>query len=191
MSRKSQSILAAILAIIMILSLLIALIPSASAVTQGDIDELKKKRDAIAEEKAAKQAVVDDLEAKQASILELKHALDERNEFAKQQIELNNQEIELYAEMIQAKADELEEAIAREEQQLERYRTRVRAMEENGDFDFLALLLNVTDLGELLTTIDDMGEIMESDRQLEDDYIAARENTVTAPSASLTTRALS
>ena len=177
MSRKSQSILAAILAVIMILSLLIALIPSASAVTQGEIDELKKKRDEIAEEKAAKQAVVDDLEEKQASILELKHALDERNDYAKQQIELNNQEIELYAEMIRTKAEELDVAVAREEQQLDRYRTRVRAMEENGDYDFLALLLNVTDLGELLTTIDDMGEIMESDRQLEDDYIAARENT--------------
>ena len=79
--------------------------------------------------------------------------------------------------MIREMAEELDEAIAREEQQLQRYRTRVRAMEENGDYDFLALLLNTTDLGELLTTIDDIGEIMESDRQLEDDYIAARENT--------------
>ena len=177
MSKKTQSVLAAILVVIMILSLLIALIPAAHAVTEAEIEELKRKRDEIAEEKAAKQAVVDDLEAKQASILELKHALDERNDFTKQQIELNNREIELYAQMIRDKAEELDEAIAREEQQLLRYRTRVRAMEENGDYDFLALLLNTTDLGELLTTIDDIGEIMESDRQLEDDYIAARENT--------------
>ncbi len=177
MSKKTQSVLAAVLVVIMILSLLIALIPAAHAVTEAEIDELKRKRDEIAEEKAAKQAVVDDLEAKQDSILELKHALDERNDYTKQQIELNNREIELYAQMIREKAEELDEAIAREEQQLQRYRTRVRAMEENGDYDFLALLLNTTDLGELLTTIDDIGEIMESDRQLEDDYIAARENT--------------
>ena len=177
MNKKTQSILAAVLVVIMILSLLIALIPSASAVTEDEIEALKRKRDEIAEEKAAKQAVVDDLEAKQDSILELKHALDERNDYTKQQIELNNQEIELYGQMILDKAAELDEAIALEEQQLERYRTRVRAMEENGDYDFLALLLNTTDLGELLTAIDDIGEIMESDRQLEDAYIAARENT--------------
>ncbi len=177
MSKKTQSVLAAILVVIMILSLLIALIPAAHAVTEAEIEELKRQRDEIAEEKAARQAVVDDLEAKQESILELKHALDERNSYTMQQIELNKREIELYGQMIQEKAEELEDAIAREEQQLERYRTRVRAMEENGDYDFLAMLLNTTDLGELLSTIDDIGEIMESDRQLEDQYIAARENT--------------
>ena len=177
MNKKIQSILSAILVIIFILSLLIALVPAAHAVTEAEIEELKRKRDEIAEEKAAKQAVVDDLEAKQESILELKHALDERNDYTKQQIELNNREIELYGQMIQEKAEELEAAIEREQRQLERYRTRVRAMEENGDYDFLALLLNTTNLGELLTTIDDIGEIMESDRQLEDAYIAARENT--------------
>ena len=61
MNKKTQSILAAILVVIMILSLLIALIPSASAVTEDEIEALKRKRDEIAEEKAAKQAVVDDL----------------------------------------------------------------------------------------------------------------------------------
>ncbi len=177
MNKKTQSILAAVLVVIMILSLLIALIPSAHAVTEEQIKALERERDEIAEEKAAKQAVVDDLSAKQESVLELKHALDERNDFTRQQIELNNREIALYAQMIEEKGVELDGAITLEEQQLERYRVRVRAMEENGDYDFLALLLNTTTLGELLTTIDDIGEIMESDRQLEDDYIAARENT--------------
>ncbi|MBQ1742850.1 MAG: hypothetical protein II045_07150, partial [Oscillospiraceae bacterium] len=111
MSKKTQSIFAAILAVIMILSLLVALIPAAHAVTEAEIEALKRQRDEIAEEKAAKQAVVDDLEAKQESILELKHALDERNDYTKQQIELNNREIELYGQMIQEKAEELEAAI--------------------------------------------------------------------------------
>ena len=177
MNKKFQSIFAIVLALIMILSLLLALIPAAHADLDDQIAALKKQRDEIAEQKAEKQKVVDDLESKQNSILELKHALDERNEFTRQQIELNNREIELYAEMIRQKAQELDEAVALEEQQLERYRQRVRAMEENGEYDFLALLLNTTDLGELLSNVDDIGKIMESDRRLEDDYIAARENT--------------
>ncbi len=177
MNKKFQSIFAIVLALIMILSLLLALIPAAHADLDDQIAALKKQRDEIAEQKAEKQKVVDDLESKQNSILELKHALDERNEFTRQQIELNNREIELYAEMICQKAQELDEAVALEEQQLERYRQRVRAMEENGEYEFLALLLNTTDLGELLSNVDDIGKIMESDRRLEDDYIAARENT--------------
>jgi hypothetical protein len=51
------------------------------------------------------------------------------------------------------------------------------ALEENVNADFLAMLLNSNSLGEFLTAIDDIGEIMESDKLLEDAYIAARENT--------------
>ena len=120
---------------------------------------------------------MDELEAQHADVLERKLALDERNAFTLEQMELNEQEIALYDQMIEEKAREVDDARALEEQQLERYRTRVRAMEENGNYGFLALVLNAGSLGELLTAMDDIGEIMESDRRLEDEYIAAREHT--------------
>ena len=94
-----------------------------------------------------------------------------------QQIQLNNQEIELYDEMIAEKAAELEEAQRLENEQLERYRARVRAMEENGGYNILAIISKSDSFSDMLTAMDDVGEIMESDRQLEDAYIAARENT--------------
>ena len=175
MNKNIQTLLAKILVAIMILGLFAALIQPALAVSEEEIERLKRQRDEIAEEKAEKQAIVDDLESKQASVLELKHALDERNEFTRQQIELNVREIELYQEMILKKAAELDAAVAQEEEQMNRYRTRVRAMEENGGYDFLSLLMNTADLGEFLTAMDDIGEIMESDKHLEESYIAARE----------------
>ena len=61
-------------------------------------------------------------------------------------------------------------------EQLAQYRVRVRAMEENGGYGVLSMLLKTTDLGELLTVMDDVGEIMERDREIEEAYIAAREN---------------
>ena len=96
MNKNIQTLLAKILVAIMILGLFAALIQPALAVSEEEIERLKRQRDEIAEEKAEKQAIVDDLESKQASVLELKHALDERNEFTRQQIELNVREIELY-----------------------------------------------------------------------------------------------
>ena len=178
MNRKTKSLLALILSVMTVLSLILGALPiQAQAVTQSEIDALKKERDKIAEEKAAQQAIVDELEAQHASVLERKLALDERNVYTQQQIELNEQEIALYDQMIEDKAKEVEAAKALEEQQLERYRSRVRAMEENGSYSFLALVLNSSSLGELLTAMDDIGEIMESDRRLEDEYIAAREHT--------------
>jgi len=178
MKKQTKTLLAWTLAAVLTLSLFSFAIPSgAYAVTQNDLDVLAVQRDELRSQQAEQQALIDDLRDQQASALDLKLALERQTVFTLEQIELNKQEIALYDQMIEDKAQEVEEARAREEAQLQRYRTRVRAMEENGNYDFLALLLNTTSLGEFLTAIDDIGEIMESDRQLEDAYIAAREHT--------------
>lgn len=169
--------------ICLFLSLLICLfsfspvfITRASAVTQSEIDELEKKKEEINEKKKAQQALVDALEGEQADFLELKKALDDRNAYTLEQMDLNQQEIDLYAGIIEEKSQEVEAARAVEQEQMEKYRVRLRAMEENGSYNFLAVFLNASSLGELLTVMDDIGEIMDSDKKLEDDYIQAREN---------------
>lgn len=173
---KSKSILYSVLSLLIVISVLFSIVPSAAyAVTQEEIDELEKERDRIEEQREAQQAIVDDLEEKQAGILQRKQALDERNAYTIEQMQLNEQTIELYSQMIAEKAKEVDAAKAIEEEQLEKYRHRVRAMEENGSYDYLALILNASSLGELLTAMDDIGEIMNSDKKLEDEYIAARE----------------
>ena len=174
MKRKIKTILSGLLCCALLLS---AAPLGASATTQDDIDALRAERDAIRAQRLEKQAVVDQLEEEQAGILEQKRALDERNLYTLQQIELNDEEIALYDDMIAEKGKELFAAQELENEQLERYRSRVRAMEENGTLNYLAMILKANNLGELLTTIDDIGEIMQSDRQLEDAYIKARENT--------------
>ena len=173
-SRILSSALAAVLSAVLLLGVLPA---PAFAVTQYEIDQLEKKKEALEAKVAEKQAVADELEAQHASAMEQKQALDERNEYLIQQIQLNDEQIALYDELIEEKAKEVDAARALEEEQLARYRARVRAMEENGSGGMLAMLLNANSLGEFLTAIDDIGEIMESDKQLEDAYIAARRNT--------------
>ncbi|MDO4990951.1 MAG: peptidoglycan DD-metalloendopeptidase family protein [Eubacteriales bacterium] len=174
MKRKTKTLLCLMLS----LCLLLCAAPlQAAAVKQEDIDALKAQRDAIEARRLEKQAVVDQLEAEQADVLEQKRALDERNLYTYQQIQINNEEIALYDEMIAEKEEELLGAQKLEQDQLERYRARVRAMEENGTLNYLAMILKANNLGELLSAIDDIGEIMLSDRKLEDAYIQARENT--------------
>ncbi len=176
--QRQKKILAAALAVLMSFSLVFGVLPApAYAVTQAEIDELERKKEALEKQVEEKQAIVDELEAQQASVLEQKQALDERNDYLYEQLSINAEQIALYDQLIAQKALEVDEAKAKELEQLERYRKRVRAMEENGNADFLAMLLNANSLGEFLTAIDDIGEIMESDKLLEDAYIAARENT--------------
>lgn len=176
--RKIRAALALCLSVLMMGTVVSEAIPvPAYAVTQSQIDELKEQRNVIRAQRQEKQAIVEALEAEKADVVAQKQAMDERNMYTLQQIQLNNQEIELYDEMIAEKAAELEEAQRLENEQLERYRARVRAMEENGGYNILAIISKSDSFSDMLTAMDDVGEIMESDRQLEDAYIAARENT--------------
>ena len=149
----------------------------AFAASEEELEQLKKERDALVKQRQQQQAVVDYLKQQQAGVLMVKAALDERNTYTIMQIQLNNDEIALYEKMIEDKSIEVDEAKALEDKQLAMYRSRVRAMEENGNYSFIALLLNTSNVGEFLTAMDDIGEIMLSDKKLEDAYVEAREHT--------------
>ena len=167
-----------ILSLALVCALLFGAMPlAADAVTQDDVNAMRAERDAIAAKREEMQAVVDQLESEQAGVLERKRAMDERNSYTLKQIQLNNEEIAIYDEMIAAKENEVNTAKALEDQQMERYRVRIRAMEENGGYGILTMVLRTSNLTEFLTAMDDVGEIMESDRELEEAYRAARENT--------------
>ena len=167
-----------ILALTLVCALCLSAVPvPAFAVTQDEVNAMRAERDAIAAKRQEKQAVVDQLEAEQAGVMERKRAMDERNAYTLQQIQLNNEEIAIYDEMISAKAREVDAARTLEAEQLERYRVRIRAMEENGGYGILTMVLRTSSLSEFLTVMDDVGEIMQSDKQLEEAYRAAREHT--------------
>ena len=146
-------------------------------VSQAELESLRAERAMIQAQREAKQAEIDELTESAVGILVQKRALDERNMYTMQQIQLNNEEIALYDQMIADKEQEVLNAQEREQDQLVRYRARVRAMEENGTLNYLAMILKSNNLGEMLTAMDDVEEIMTRDKKLEDDYIQARENT--------------
>ena len=174
--KKLVSIMCLILAVIMVLSLLFSVIPvRAYAVTQADIDAVRAKKEEISRRVVEAQERLSGLESQQLNVLEQKAALEEQRNSAMEALELVTEEIAMYDEMIEQKNQELQAALAKEQAQLERYRTRIRAMEENRGYNIIALFVNSTSFAELLAALDDMGEIMESDKQLEHEYRAARQ----------------
>lgn len=177
-NKRAKSIIAVILAVLMLLGLMTSLIPAtAHAVTQSEIDQLQQQKNELSGKVQECQERLQQLQDEQSNVLEQKAALDVQSQLAEEQLQLVAQEIALYDGMISDKAEELEEARAREAEQLRRYRARVRAMEESGGYNILALIINSNSFSELLTAIDDMGEIMESDKALEEEYRAARQET--------------
>ena len=148
---------------------------TAGAVSRAEIDALEREKKAITEKKNAVSVEIAGLQNEQAGILEQKAALDEQNDLARQEIELINEQIEIYDGLIKEKEAELVEALELEAYQKERFRTRMRAMEENGELGYMAFIFQATSFSDLLTRIDNINEILESDKALEEKYIAARE----------------
>ena len=174
--KRAISILAIIMAVVMILSLILSVLPTAYAVTQGDIDALQAKKNELTARVQEAQERLNTMQEQEATVLEKKAALDEENTAAKEALVLVAQELAMYDEILAEKTLELEEAQSREQAQARKYRARIRSMEEDGTYDFLALLFNSANFSELLAKLDDMDAIMESDKRLEEQYRAAREN---------------
>ena len=143
---------------------------------------LNEEKEIATQNRINAQNKVEQLKREQAAVIEEKMALEERNIAAQKEIELIVEQIELLEleiktteEKIERKAQEVEEAKNNEELQLEKYRSRIRAMEENGSYNILALILQSSSYSQLLASLDDYGEIMTSDQRLYDQLVAARE----------------
>lgn len=175
--KRFITIVAIVLSLLMLFSVLISVLSSmAGAVSQSDIDSLNEQKAALQSEQAVLESEIAGLQSEQATVLEQKAALDEQNELARQEIELINEQIDIYDQLIENKSDELEEAIAAQEEQTEKYQTRMRAMEEEGTVSYLAILFDATSFSDLLSRLDMIWEIMENDSQLEAEFIAASEH---------------
>ena len=166
--------LAAVLAAVLILSLGAPVLP-ASAVTQADIDALEAQRDEIKARQAEVGEQLDSLNSDRASLMARKAALDEQNELLREDIVLIGEQIAVYDTLIEEKRAAVDRAVAEEEAQFDRYRRRVRAMEEQNDWTYLAFLLDATSLTDLLSRLNDVTDILTHDQNLRADYVAARE----------------
>lgn len=166
---------AAFLALVM---LALALMPAgpALAVSQSEIDALEEQRDELKAQREEMQAGIDELKDQQAGVLEQKRALDEQNEVYRQELELIEEQVSLYTRLVDEKAAELEKATADEAEQLAIYKQHVRAMEENGEYTYLSIIFGSKSLSQLMSNLDMIGEIMDADKRIYDQYTAARED---------------
>lgn len=174
-NKRIASVIAVVLVVLMMASLVFSLIPVSAYA--DELSDLKYQKEQLSGQVKECQERLDQLKEQQANVLEQKAALDEQNRLANEQLKLVAEEIEEYNKLIEEKSKEVEAARTVEEKQLERYRSRVRAMEESGGYNILSLITNSENFSDLITAMDDMGEIMESDRALQEAYIAAREET--------------
>jgi len=185
-NKKFVRIVAIVLAIIMLLSvamIAIELLVSSTAsarVTQTQINNLRNDKSDLERRKREIQARINTIEFERMEEIAKKEILDERIVLTGLEIDNVNATINYYDLLIREKEYEVFLAQGREEEQLQRYRNRVRNMEENGIISYLEIIFDSTSFSDMLARIDFVADIMRSDENAYSDLIAARSETEAA-----------
>lgn len=164
--RKAVSILSSILALTMVVT---ALPISAKAATSAEIqDEI----DALEEKNAAIQAELDTIRSEynanfnqMADIVSQKAAIDQEITLLSDRIETTNQQIAAYSQLIADTQDEMDQAEERLRDLSAQHRDRIRAMEEQGNVTYWAVIFEANSFTDLLDRINMVEEINASDRR--------------------------
>ena len=144
----------------------------ALAVTQADIDKLKNNASDLSQQKKELQSKISALSDDIANNMKKKELLDSEISVLSSEISNVESQISTYAELITQTEAELLDAQEREEAQYELFCKRVRAMEERGTISYWSVLFRSQDFTDLLSRLDFINEIMDSDQRVIDDLQA-------------------
>ena len=183
MKKRKQmvSILAGIMAAVMLLTLVLGLLPTRASAASSS--EIRKQINALKEEKEALQDKIAEVrdqyeqnENEIADIIAKKNVIDQEIQLLSEQITNINDQISAYNTLIADKQDELDHAEERYDQLNEENRLRVRTMEEDGEMSYWEVLFKANSFSDLLDRLNMVEEIAASDnRRLEELGKAAEE----------------
>ena len=131
---------------------------TASAVTQADIDKLKKESNALSSKKSEVNKQLSALKKDKANTLKRKALLDQQIDLISEEIANTEQQIAQYETLIEQTEQELSETQAQEADQYELFCKRVRAMEERGTVSYWSVLFQSSSFEELLGAMDFISE---------------------------------
>ena len=183
MRKRKQwvSILAGILALIMVLGVVVGVLPTAAhaatpAELQGQISSLKSQKaeqdKKLKELKAQYNDNLDDMEATVAQ----KDIIDQEIFMLYEQMANLNEQITAYGLLIADKQDELDAAQARLKELTEKHKARIRAIEEDGGLSYWAVLFQAKSFTDLLGRFYMIQEIVAADnRRIQEMNVAAKE----------------
>jgi murein DD-endopeptidase MepM/ murein hydrolase activator NlpD len=142
---------------------------SAGAATSADI---QKEIDALEEKNAAIQREINGIRSQynasyneMADMVAQKDAIDREMTLLNEKMELTNQQIRNYAQLIADTQEELEKAQQELTQLSQTHRDRVRAMEEEGGLSYWEVIFKANSYTDLLDRLNMIEEINASDRR--------------------------
>ena len=190
------SIMAGLLAAVLLLTLLIGLIPVAAGAAsskelKGQLNDLKAQRGEIRSQIQELKGHIKDNMSEMEKIVAEKNVIDQEIGLLSQEILNINEQITAYGLLVADKQDELDAAQARLQDLNEKNKARIRAMEEDGSLSYWAVLFKANSFADLLDRLNMIQEIAAADqRRLKEmseaaDEVAAARDSLTLEKADL------
>lgn len=168
--KKLISILAGIMAAVMVLTLILGLLPTKANAASSS--EIRKQINSLKEQKSEIQSQIKDLkeqykqnENEIEDIVSKKNVIDQEIGLLHAEIININEQISAFSVLIADKQDELDHAEDRYNTLNEDYKVRIRAMEEEGTLSYWEVLFNANSFSDLLDRLNMVDEIASSDKK--------------------------
>jgi len=170
------SLLAGFMAALMVFGIIASILPAYAEEGDKTSDEIRQEIDALEQEKINIQAQISKLEGQISDNLnELKEmvaqksVIDQQVFLLYQQIQNITKQITAYNDLIADKQIELDKATARWQELSDKYKERIRTMEEDGKLSYWAVLFRASSFSDFLDRLSMIEEIASSDhRRLEE-----------------------
>lgn len=164
------SILAGVLAVIMVLGLVAGVLPglvNAKSVSelQSQVDELNKQHKELEKEISKLEGKLSSNLDSMEKIVAQKNTIDQEIFLLYSQMANLNEQIAAYSRLIADKQDELDAAQERLDALNKKNKERIRAMEEDGGLNYWSVLFKANDFADLLDRINMIEEIAASDQR--------------------------
>ena len=168
--KKFVSILAGIMAAVMLLSLILGLIPTKASALSSK--EIKKQIDALKKQNAELEQQIEDVQAQFeanedeiANIVNQKYAIDQEIVILYDRIENIGQQLSAFGLLIADQQDELDAAQGKLDELSLKNKERIRAMEEDGSLSYWSVLFKANSFSDLLDRLNMIDEIAAADRR--------------------------
>ena len=168
--KRFVSILAGLMAALMILTLILSLLPTRASAASSS--EIRKQINELKEQKKEIQTQIEDLkdqyqenENEIADIVARKNIIDQEIGLLHAQITNITEQISAFSVLVADKQDELDNAQSRFEQMNEDCKVRIRAMEEEGSLTYWEVLFKANNFSDLLDRLNMVEEIAASDNR--------------------------
>lgn len=171
MNKKLVSVIAGILAAIMLLSLIAGILPTLASAAESSselkkqLEELEAEKNEIDKQIAALESQLSDNLTEMEAVAAQKSIIDQEVFMLYQQVNNINAQIAAYNLLIADKQEELDKAEKQLAELREKNKERIRAMEEDGNLSYWSVIFGANSFTDLLDRLNMVNEIAASDQR--------------------------